>query len=236
MSSERLDPEVARAIAMTRIIRPPRRALATFGSTVINYHVVSPPVYAELMDEIPRESVVRHGVVKADRPQIVTPGYLSRTEGFGQEASEYLNYLIDRYGSESTGLLYKYKNEPESTDSVSGDPLAVAKRIQDDLEQRDSPLDVVILGIGELWDVSVMKFIYEFTDESARTNFSDLNRRGLLDDDGGVPRDARRQIEDMLRRARRGELDPSEVHAELVRWRLFEDYQRQFFDLFRRKP
>ena len=133
----------------------------------------------------------------------MTPGYLSRTEGFGQEAAEYLDYLIDRYGSDSAGLLYKYKNEPQSTDTIAGEPMQVAAKIRDEIERDDKPLHTVLLGVDELWDVSVMKFIYEFTNQSAKSNFSELNDRNLLDDEGGVPRDARLRIEDLLTRARR---------------------------------
>lgn len=231
---ENLDPQVERAIAMTRIIRPPRKALSTFGSTVINYHVVSQPVYEGIFDDEHKDTVIRHGLVRADRPQIVTPGYLSNSEGFGQEASEYLQYLTNRYGSDVPGLLYKYKNEPQSTDTVTGEPIQVAAKIRDEIERDDKPLHTVLLGVDELWDVSVMKFIYEFTNESARSNFSELNEHNLLDDEGGVPRDARLRIEDLLLRARRREVDPSDVHEELMRWGLFEEYQERFFRLFRR--
>ena len=37
-----------RAIRVTKVVRPPRQALATFGSTVIRYYLVAEPVYAEL--------------------------------------------------------------------------------------------------------------------------------------------------------------------------------------------
>ena len=231
---ERLDPQIERAIAMTRVIRPPRRALATFGSTVIHYHVVSQPVYEGIFEDEHKDTVVRYGMVRADRPQIVTPGYLSRTEGFGQEASEYLDYISNRYGSDAAGLLYKYKNEPQTTETVSGEPREVAAKIRDELEAEEKPLHTVLLGVDELWDVSVMKFIYEFTNESAKTNFDELNERNLFDDEGGVPRDARRRIDDLFQRAERREIDASLVHEEMTRWGVFEDYQERFFRLFRR--
>ncbi len=231
---DNLDPQIERAIAMTRIIRPPRRALSTFGSTVIHYHVVSQPVYEEIFEDEHKDTIIRHGIVRADRPQIVTPGYLSRSEGFGQEAAEYLDFLMNRFGADSPGLLYKYKNEPQSTDTVSGEPLQVAAKIRDEIERDEKLLHTVLLGVDEMWDVSVMKFIYEFTNESAKSNFSELSERNLLDDEGGVPRDARLRIEDLLTRANRREIDPSDVHEELVRWGLFEEYQERFFRLFHR--
>ena len=79
-----------------------------------------------------------------------------------------------------------------------------------------------------------MKFIYEFTNQSAKTNFDELNERSMFDDEGGVPRDARRRIDDLFQRAERREIDPSDVHEELTRWGVFEEYQERFFRLFRR--
>lgn len=219
---------------MTRIIRPPRSSLATFGSTVIHYHVVSQPVYEGIFEDEHKDTVVRYGMVRADRPQIVTPGYLSRSEGFGQEAAEYLDYISNRYGADAAGLLYKYKNEPQTTETVSGEPREIAAKIRDELEADDKPLHTVLLGVDELWDVSVMKFIYEFTNQSAKTNFDELNERSMFDDEGGVPRDARRRIDDLFQRAERREIDPSDVHEELTRWGVFEEYQERFFRLFRR--
>ncbi len=233
MNPNRLEPELMRAIAMTRIIRHPRQTLSTFGSTVVDYHVVSQPIYEGLFDDQPSESVIRHGVVKADKPKIVTPGFL-RSEGFGREASEYLDYLINNFGSNAPGLLYKYRNEPGSTDTVSGEPAQVAAKIRDELNRKELALHAVILGVDELWDVSLIKFIYELTSASSEANFNELSNRGLIQDDGGVPHEVRLQIDDMFARAQRGTLDPSDIHDELVRWGIFEEYQQRFFSLFRR--
>ncbi len=230
----KLDPQLERAIAMTRVIRSPRQSLSSFGATTIAYHVVSQPVYEGIADDGDKDTVIRHGVVRAERPRIVTPGYLAKTEGFGKEASEYLDFLNNRYGPDSRGLLYRYKNEPQSTDTVSGEPKQVAQKIRDEIDRDEKPFETVLLGVDELWDVSVMKFIYEFTNESAKTNFSELDERKLFEDEGGVPRDARIRIEDLLQRAQRREIDPSIVHEELVKWDLFEEYQERFFRLFRR--
>ena len=229
-----LDPELLEAVAMTQIIRAPRKPLETFGATVVNYHVVSAPVYQDAVPDQPEESLIRHGIVKAERPKLVTPGYLSRTEGFGNEASEYLDYLTNKIGADTPGLLYRYHNEPHSTDNVSGHPVDVAANIGDTLDREQKTLETVILGVSELWDVCLMKFIYEFTNQSSRSNFTELDSRGLLDDEDGIPREARLHIESLFERARRREIDASVVHDELMRWGVFQDYQQQFFALFRR--
>ena len=229
-----LDPELFAAVAMTKVVREPTRPLETFGSTVVTYHVVSAPVYDGAFDDQPEESMIRHGVVKAERPKLVTPGYLSRTEGFGHEASEYLDYLTQKFGQDTPGLLYRYRNEPQSTDNVSGHPAQVAANISVGLDKEKKSFEAVILGVSELWDVSLMKFIYEFTNSSSRSNFSELGSKGLLEDEDGLPREVRMHIESLIEKARRRQIDVSEVHDELMRWGVFEEYQQQFFSLFRR--
>ena len=60
-----------------------------------------------------------------------------------------------------------------------------------------------------------------------------MHAQGLLRVDGGVPREARQRIERMLDAARRGTIDPGEVHREIERWDLFDEYQDRFLQLFR---
>ena len=121
------------------------------------------------------------------------------------------------------------------TTIVSGGAQEVAGRIVDRLERDHKPLEAVIRGVDDLWDVSLMKFIYELTARSARSNASELRSQGLLETDGGVPRDARRRIEELLEQARLGNADPSEVHRELERWGLLDEYQDRFLGLFKRR-
>jgi hypothetical protein len=50
----------------------------------------------------------------------------------------------------------------------------------------------------------------------------------------GVPADARLRIEELFRMVKRGELEPSELKAELDRWGLFEEYEDRFFGIFKK--
>ena len=100
MDDKEREARVEYAIRHTRVVRPPRQSLATFGTTVVRYHLVCEPVYADL--NIPTtgaETVVRDGTVTAERPQVVTPSYLSRLEGFGENARKYLETLTKGFGS-----------------------------------------------------------------------------------------------------------------------------------------
>ena len=224
------------AIRHTRVVRPPRQSLATFGTTVVRYHLVCEPVFADLNIPAARvETVVRDGTVTAERPQVVTPSYLSRLEGFGENAREYLEQVVREHGRHAPGLLYAYRNEFSGTTIVSGGVGEVAGNIGSRLDREDRRLEAVIRGVDELWDVSLLKFIFDLTTRSARTNASELNAMGLLETREGVPQEARQRIDLMLQEARRGNMDPAAVHRELERWGLFEEYQDRFLRLFRRK-
>ena len=78
-----------------------------------------------------------------------------------------------------------------------------------------------------------MKFIYELTNDSARSNVNDLHQHGLLGMEDGVPREARQRIERLIALAKQGDVEPAEVHAELERWGVFDEYQDRFLELFR---
>ena len=229
------DRRLMEAIASTRVVRPPQQGLATFGSTSVRYYLVTEPSYRDL--DVPQngqeESVVREGVVRAERPRVVTPYYLLRHEGFGDNAERYLQHLIEEVGPDHPGLMYHYKNEGAETVVVSGSVDDVTRKIVERLEKESKPLEAVITGTDDLWDLSLMKFIYDFTTYSAQVNVSEMRAQGLLRTEGGVPMDARVRIERMIEEARRGQRDPRDAHREIERWDLFDEYQDRFFTLFR---
>ena len=87
----------------------------------------------------------------------------------------------------------------------------------------------------ELWDVSLLMFIYELTSKSVGTNMAEFNRRGCLDiDASGVPQGARDYIEELFEKASRNLSRAPELVVELNRWGLFPEYQDRFYALFRR--
>jgi hypothetical protein len=224
------------AVRKTQVVRAPKQTLATFGVTSIRYYLVTEPLFAEVNPIKGRdEAVVREGTVTAQRPQVVTPFYLSRMEGFGEDAAQYLEEMVREYGQDAPGLLYAYRNQDMKTSIVSGDATEVADRLHQRLDREDRRLEAVIRGVDELWDVSLMKFIFDLTSASVRSNVSELQTRGLLEMHGGVPQQARRRIEWLLNAAGRGDSDPSEVKRELDRWDVFDEYQDRFFSLFKQK-
>ncbi len=232
---DEFDHRIASALQQTQVLRPPKRHLATFGATDLRYYLVTAPIYSDLVPGT-EESVVRDGKVVSQRPAIVTPTYMLNLEGFGDDARQYMESMVMQYGPNSPGLLYQYRNEPGGLEIVGGEAHAVAQRIADDLDQRGVDSAAVIMGADELWDLSLMKFIYDYTTASLSSNVDEIQAMGLLDPhpDVEVPRGAVQRIESLFRQVERGS-DPQKLHRELTRWGLFEHYQDRFLGLFRRK-
>ncbi|TET68508.1 MAG: hypothetical protein E3J40_01125 [Dehalococcoidia bacterium] len=229
------DDRIEYAVRHTEILRPPKQTLSTFGTTNIYYYLLTEPAYLELTKGV-NETVVREGRVIAERPRIVTPYYLSRLEGFGLEARRYLDVLIKTYGLDAPGLFYTYRNEPKELNIVSNHWQAVVDNLNAEIDKRGDPLTSIIKGEDELWDVSLLKFIYELARSSLPHNISQMGARGLLNiDSRGVPVDARLRIEELFRKTMRGEYDPSELKSELDRWNLFADYEDRFFAIFKKR-
>jgi len=221
------DDKIKYALEHTELIRAPQQKLSTFGSSVIDYYVVT-----ELVGNL---SVVRDGKVIAERPKIVTPAYLVNVEGFSEQARRYVAMMARERPYES-GIFYRYKNEPKGMNVVSEPIKQVINKLSSQMEEQNNPLSTIIRGVEELWDVSLLMFIYELTTQSVRTNMAEFNRRGFLDTDAaGVPQGARDYIEELFEQASRNLSRAPELVVELNRWGLFPEYQDRFFSLFRRK-
>ena len=226
---------IKQAIDQTQVVRVPRQHLATFGVTNVPYYVVTEPAYRELA-EGEQETVIRQGKVIAERPEVVTPNYMLHLEGFGEDARKYMESLGHQYGVHSPGLLYRYRNESGTLNIVGGEVQVVAQRINDDLDHKEDHGAVVIQGVDELWDVSLMKFIHDYTVASLTGNIAELRAGGALEADpgSGVPRAAIQRVEQLFYEVEHG-ADPTLLKQELDRWELFHRYEDRFLSLFRRK-
>jgi len=221
-----VDARIKYAIERTKVIRFPRQNLATFGNTIISYYVVT-----GLTENV---NVVRDGNVIAERPRIITPSYLTSLEGFSEQSSKYLQTMAAKFPDEP-GIFYRYTNEPKEMNVVSEPTAALINKLNERIEEENNPLSAIIKGIEELWDVSLMIFIYELTRGSVYANITDFQRRGFLDiDSTGVPKDARNFIEELFELVNKDISRAPELVTELNRWGLFEDYQDRFFALFRK--
>jgi len=211
----------------TKLVRSPRQKLATFGSSVIDYWVVT-----EIGEHL---SVVRDGKVVAERPRIVTPFYLANVDGFSEQAKRYLRMMAGENPHEQ-GIFYRYRNEPREMNVVSESMMRVIDKINARLDEEDNRLSTIIRGVEELWDVSLLMFIYELTRGSFDANVDEFRRMGSLNIDSiGVPRDARNYIEELFEHVRKDFSRAPELVAELNRWGLFPEYEDRFLALFKRR-
>ncbi len=220
------DDKIRSVIENTMVLRPPKQQLATFGITNVYYYMIT-----ELMHEV---NVVREGRVIAARPKIVTPTYLINVEGFSGPARRFIQMAAEQNPHEP-GILYSYKNETGEMNIVS-EPLGnILDNINRRIDNRNDPLSAIIKGVEEMWDVSLMKFTFELTRNSAYRNFSELYGRGrLVADSRGIPRDARENIEELFEMAGKDPSYAPELASELHRWNLWNTYQDRFLNLFRR--
>ncbi len=109
-------------------------------------------------------------------------------------------------------------------------------KLNEQIDQKGDPLASIIKGEDMLWDVSILKFIYEITERSVTDNVRQLSQQGLLRmDASGLPAEARLRIERMFELVEKGELEPSDLKVELDRWNVFEEYQDRFFGMFDRR-
>jgi hypothetical protein len=230
-----IDERILDAVKQTEIIRPPKQTLSTFGTTNIYYYLLTEPAYSEL-EQKASETVIREGRVVAERPRVVTPYYLTRLEGFGTDARKYFQMLLEAHGPDAPGIYYAYKNEPKEMNIVSDNMQVVVDRLNKEIDERGDNLSSILKGKDDLWDVSLMKFIYEITRHSVQDNVNQLGARGLLNiDKRGVPAETRMRIEQFFIQVEAGNAEPRALKDELDRWGLFEEYQDRFFRIFRKK-
>lgn len=220
-----IDKRIKYALEHTELIRPPQQHLATFGTTTLNYYVVT-----GLAENL---SVVRDGKVLAEKPRIVTPSYLVRLQGFSEEARKYIATMARDHPDEP-GVFYRYKNQPREMNVISESIRQVIDNLNARIEDEHNPLSTIIKGVEELWDVSLLIFIYHLTRKSLHSNVAEFRNRGFLNiDASGVPKEARNHIEELFERVRKDISQAPELVAELNRWGMFSEYQDRFFALFR---
>ena len=172
--------EWIRAIERSWIVRFPKQHLATFGISNIEYYVVTEPIYQDV-DSDKKEGVVRTGKVISQKPAVVTPTYIMNVQGFSSEAYDDFRETARKVGPNSQGILYQNKNEVSKMDIVGGTPSQIAQKISEDLDSRKEDMSVVMVGVDELWDVALLKFIYEFTSSSIAGNVQEFQSRGMLE-------------------------------------------------------
>lgn len=239
---------IKQALKETEVLLYPEKLISTSEPTTLHYYVLAEPFYLEAFENEGPETIIRQGKITWEKPKLLTPGYIMGLEGFSDEAKNAFG-MIARDNPDLAGLLYKmkYKKEEEHSRTVPRELNDIFRKIRNKIEENEESLTVVIKGVDELWDVSLMKFIQELIVKSAY--FSQIpyyTSRGYMsmDTEGnpritrnleGLPLVANQEIEKMFNEVKRGELDPSKLKQELDRWGVYRQYEDRFLSLFRKE-
>ena len=143
----------------TRVLREPDRRIDTFGSTQFEFSLIS-----ELMDSA-GEVRIREGRIEAGRPPILRPeGYEDLTfDGFGEYADSFREWFRQS-GGNLAFLKYGFSfAKTDLSESLVHDSIeAVCDKVTGEVEASGNPLKAVILGIDDTWEISLLKFTFEY--------------------------------------------------------------------------
>lgn len=165
------------ALEHTQVVRAPRQRLATFGTSIINYHLVT-----EDMDA-PSLSRVREGRIHAEKPQILSPHHVAKLmiEGFGDQAQEFAD-AVSSHAAQFAFLKYgfRFRKDELRTYDVHEPMGTVLDSVNGRVEALDDPLSAVITGVDDGWEVCLLKFMIDLIQNSAGGNADDFRQQGLL--------------------------------------------------------
>jgi len=221
----------------TKILRLPRRKIATFGTTNVNYYLIT-----ELLENVVE---IREGKMTAERPRIISPpnaGY-GRLEGFEEyQSSETFLTFFRKY---MRGLYYnfEFRNETEKISSVYNPFKKVVNKIFEIVDKEDGSTGVIKGVDTDTWPISLTKFLRKTVKNSVDTNVTELEERGFFEQAGyeklefktykEVPYNLRHKAEELFEKTKRGELKIEELQADLIKLGLYHIYVKQFLELYR---
>ena len=219
------------AVQNTRIVHAPSRALETFGETRIRYFHL-----AELLDA-PGKVRIREGRLEAHKPLLITPEAYVQEEmaGFGEQARQYLEFL--KANQDSVRILqygYRLSQEAFSEQVVTDSLDAVTGRVEEGVKESEDPFAVVIRGVDDPWDVSLVHFFWLHVNASAPVNVRDFEKARRDEMADATPRAVRDEVERAFAQAQANPALLKDLGALLQRRGVFDRYQDRFFQLVRR--
>ncbi len=165
------------AFRHVRIILRPSHMLETFGSTLVNYHLVSE------LEDAPNKIRIREGRLEAHQPLVIAPDNLAEitTEGLGEEARAYLEYL--RENEENLRILrygYHLKSDHFSEQIVTDRLSVVTERVKAAVLESGDKFAAVLQGVDSPWDVALVELWRQEVMRSIGKNIVELHGRGKL--------------------------------------------------------
>lgn len=162
---------------MTSVLHVPDRRIDTFGSTEFRFILIS-----EIMDQID-EVRVRTGKIQAEKPRILKPRPEQELsfEGFGEQAEAFHHWLKTNHANIAL-LQYGFAfRKSDVSEELLHEPFAdVQGRLVETTRRGGNPMEAVIAGVDDTWEISLLKFMMEMIQQSSGINMFDFKRRGLL--------------------------------------------------------
>src|ERR1051325_10110815 len=122
------------ALRHTRIIKPPKHAIATFGTTTLRYILLS------MVPGEPDYCRLREGEVTAQRPKILTPEFWkNRFEGFGESSEAHRREIEKLYRDTLKGLEYSFRNDLKNTSLEHSTLPELEDRTRKAMDEQDAP-------------------------------------------------------------------------------------------------
>ncbi|MBI3548654.1 MAG: hypothetical protein HY078_06325 [Elusimicrobia bacterium] len=222
------DAGIYKLLQATKLVVAPKRILSAYGSTRLNYNLVSP------VDDMTDRTRVREGSVLSERPLILTAESLrERFEGFGDDAAGFARWLGEEYRDLLRALEYKFKNQDFRAHVLRDEPRAVSGRIRDDLTTRSVQDTALIECPDAAWSLAVMKLTLDETRRAFPSHVRTYEEHGLFDPGSNAQRRLRREIESLFSAAASDPAARASLGKKLKEYGLFAEYEDRFLALFR---
>lgn len=165
------------ALENTRVLLAPQQHLATFGTSLFNYYLVTEEMDATNL------SRVREGKIHAERPQIISPQNIAKLllEGFGEQGQRYAEQ-VSAQSNQFAFLNYGFRVRKDDIRSydVHESLEAVSGKLKDELTRKNEPLTGLLTGVDDGWEVCLLKFMVDLMVASAPGNLGDFRERGMI--------------------------------------------------------
>jgi len=164
------------AMENTRVVVPPSNAIETYGQTSFRFRLVTEP-----MDEVGTVRL-RQGMIHAERPRILAPHYISKLilDGFGEKARDFAGWMEEQKDLHFLRYGFSLRKTDYSENILRESKEDIIDRLKQQLRRDDDPMDTLIEGVDEGWEVCLMKFTMDLIQRSAEGNVAEWKRRGLL--------------------------------------------------------
>lgn len=216
------------ALENTRLIQGPERALATFGTTRVKYHLIT-----EVMDAV-NQVRIREGVLNAAQPQILTPDFSRQSpiEGFQDDQSEAFMQWLKQHKPDLRFLHYGFKiSKTEVSENIIHEsPEVVEGNVLEALAKQQDGFTAVLRGVDQPWEVCLLKLMVDLVEKSMPQHVQEMQGQNLLPN----PHLGQQEIEEDFAAAT---VDPARIpylHKKLKQRQVFDQYQDRFFELVRR--